>query len=328
MISQQTWAILIPPGVRELRGIGQGAFFWDSLTSADFRGLFPGTAKVLSWESASRKLEIQITSASYPEAGDFHFVKDAHDDSIHGEIESIDFVNIHVLANGSFPRLPIKTPFKRLAKYVGGSGTNNLNFRYRVQRGDSSPDLDVMFMKDPVAITECTPSCLSWFTEYINLGQKLLGVSYSGSTTATLKASSTTPTLDAQLRLVEDASPGSRKSLSFLHDIKIDDPVPMVTKVFTTKPSGTYGTGEVVDVQVMFDYSVTVQNTSSIRLNTNSNADLQQYALYSSGSGTKTLVFKYTVMSTDSTLDLQYVSIHALRTSFDNNHGWIRATSQ
>jgi hypothetical protein len=147
-------------------GIGQGAFFWDmNQTSSDFTGSFPGKAKVLQWNAATRELTVQVMTIDYPEAGDFQYIKDAHDDAIHGEIESIDYVTHEVIANGSFPRFSVMTPFKRLAKYTGGSGTTTLSFLYIVQRGDDSKDFDIMMMKDPAAITECGSACFSWFTE-------------------------------------------------------------------------------------------------------------------------------------------------------------------
>src|SRR5205085_6739023 len=62
-----------------------------------------------------------------------------------------------------------------------------------------------------------------------------------------------------------------------------------VTNVSSTNPDGIYGLGQIVQITVDFDNSVTVTGTPQIALNSGG------FAIYSAGSGTSTLTFTYTV---------------------------------
>jgi alpha-tubulin suppressor-like RCC1 family protein len=80
-------------------------------------------------------------------------------------------------------------------------------------------------------------------------------------------------------------------------------PVPQL--VTSTTADGTYGSGTVVNVRVTFNENVTVTGSPYITLATGSTT---RNATYASGSGTTNINFNYTVVSGDSSSDLDYTS--------------------
>ncbi|MCX5944140.1 MAG: FG-GAP-like repeat-containing protein [Cyanobacteria bacterium] len=79
--------------------------------------------------------------------------------------------------------------------------------------------------------------------------------------------------------------------------------------VTTTTASGTYGIGDTITIEVPFSEVVTVTGNPTLLLETGSS---DQVATYSSGSGTNTLTFTYTVQAGDTSVDLDYNSGSAL----------------
>src|SRR5262249_8370418 len=103
--------------------------------------------------------------------------------------------------------------------------------------------------------------------------------------------------------------PGGSGSLGFNKDIVIDTTPPTVTNVTSSIANATYGTGQVIPIQVTFTDNVTVNTgggTPTLALNTGGSAS------YSSGSGTSTLTFNYTVAAGQTSSDLDYTSTSAL----------------
>ncbi|MEG4198489.1 DUF4347 domain-containing protein, partial [Microcoleus sp. Pol12A5] len=92
-------------------------------------------------------------------------------------------------------------------------------------------------------------------------------------------------------------------------DIAIN-PVPTVTSVSATTPDGTYGIDTSIDITVQFSQIVNVTGTPKLSL-----AGVTPVANYLSGSGSNTLIFRYTVAAGDSNPDLDYVSTTALSLS-------------
>ncbi|UYL07458.1 hypothetical protein B9G69_010420 [Bdellovibrio sp. SKB1291214] len=80
-------------------------------------------------------------------------------------------------------------------------------------------------------------------------------------------------------------------------------PIPQL--VTSTTADGTYAAGTVVNVRVTFNENVTVTGTPYITLATGSTT---RNATYSSGTGTTNINFSYTVVSGDSSSDLDYTS--------------------
>ncbi|MCP9849484.1 VCBS repeat-containing protein, partial [Cyanobium sp. Morenito 9A2] len=85
-------------------------------------------------------------------------------------------------------------------------------------------------------------------------------------------------------------------------------PLP-VALVGAVNPSGSYGLGAVIHLTVAFDEAVLVSGVPQLQLETGS---VDRFATYSSGSGTTTLTFTYTVQAGDTSADLDQLSAAAL----------------
>jgi len=78
--------------------------------------------------------------------------------------------------------------------------------------------------------------------------------------------------------------------------------------VTASSPSGTYGIGQTVDIQVTFSKELTVTGAPALQLNTTPS----RTATYVSGSGTNVLTFRYAIQISDRTTRLDYASSSAL----------------
>ncbi len=180
------------------------------------------------------------------------------------------------------PQLTLATgPTAAVVNYTSGSGTNTLTFTYTVAAGHVSADLDY----------------LSSTALALNAG----AIRDAGNNNATL-------TLPA---------PGAAGSLGANKDLVIDTTAPTATNVSSSTPDGTYGVGATVSVQVAFSKPVTVTGTPQLTLDTGVSAAIVNYT---SGSGTSTLTFIYTVAAGHTSADLDYVGT----TSLALNGGTIR----
>lgn len=90
-----------------------------------------------------------------------------------------------------------------------------------------------------------------------------------------------------------------------------------VAPVATTTANGSYSTGDLITLSVQFSEAVLVTGTPRLQLETGST---DHYATYSSGSGTHTLLFSYTVQAGDRSADLDVAGPSAL----DLNNGTIK----
>ena len=70
--------------------------------------------------------------------------------------------------------------------------------------------------------------------------------------------------------------------------------------------SDTYGAGDAITFEVVFNQAVTVTGGPRLRFNIGSGSGAE-YASYVSGSGTDTLVFSYTVLAADADTDGIYL---------------------
>ena len=82
-----------------------------------------------------------------------------------------------------------------------------------------------------------------------------------------------------------------------------------VTGVSSTEANGSYTTGDQIPITVNFSGIVNVTGTPTLTLETGSNDAVVNY---SSGSGTSTLTFNYTVASDHTSTDLDYVAANSL----------------
>ncbi|MDC0390622.1 autotransporter domain-containing protein [Candidatus Thioglobus sp.] len=88
-----------------------------------------------------------------------------------------------------------------------------------------------------------------------------------------------------------------------------DEAIPAVSSVSSNTDAGGYKVGDVIDIDVVFSVAVTVTGTPQLTLET---GDTDRVINYSSGSGTSTLTFNYTVQAGDTASDLDYTSTTAL----------------
>ncbi|RHY80192.1 hypothetical protein DYB30_002527, partial [Aphanomyces astaci] len=162
------------------------------------------------------------------------------------------------------------------AIYAGGSGTTQLTFRYTVAAGDISLDLN-----------------------YASDNALLLN---GGSIRRYVTAGSAIADVNPSLAAVTAAT----KSLADQNAIQIDGRTPTILNVALAAPA-TKTRGDSVTFSITFSYAVVVDGgPPRLTLNTN------RRALYTSGSGTATLVFTYQVLLGDSTPSLAYSAVAAL----------------
>jgi hypothetical protein len=90
---------------------------------------------------------------------------------------------------------------------------------------------------------------------------------------------------------------------------QIDANAPAVTSVTSSTANGIYGVGSVIAVNVVFSELVNVTGTPTITLETGA---IDRTVNYSSGTGTNTLTFNYTIQAGDVSVDLDYVNTTAL----------------
>jgi large repetitive protein len=110
-------------------------------------------------------------------------------------------------------------------------------------------------------------------------------------------------------------APASAKSISGSAVILIDTTPPAVLQVTTTAPNGTYALNSIIDITVTFTapvtfYPVTDALTSQLLLDVNGAVGAP--AMYYSGAGTNTLVYRYTILAGHSCSALDYTSTAAL----------------
>jgi Calx-beta domain/FG-GAP repeat len=179
----------------------------------------------------------------------------------------------NVIVTGS-PTLTLETgATDRTPAYASGSGTSTLTFDYTVQAGDVATDLDY---------------------------QGVSSLALNGGAIKDAAGNASVLTL---------VSPGTAGSLGANKNISIDTSVPTVTSLTSQLADGYYPLSTIVDVEVNFSEAVTVTGAPRLQLETGAT---DQYASYLSGSGTSTLVFRYTVASGDNSTDLEAVSTASL----------------
>jgi GH25 family lysozyme M1 (1,4-beta-N-acetylmuramidase) len=100
--------------------------------------------------------------------------------------------------------------------------------------------------------------------------------------------------------------PGATGSLGANKNIIIDTTAPTVTNVTSTSANGAYKAAALIPITVTFSEAVTVTGTPQLSLNSGA------VVSYSSGSGTSTLTFNYTVAAGQNASDLNYSSTASL----------------
>jgi len=172
------------------------------------------------------------------------------------------------------PQLTLETGgTDAVVDYVSGSGTSTLVFNYTISAGQTSADLD-----------------------YASTGALTLN---SGTITDIIGNA-------ADLGL---PTPGAAESLADNKALVVDTSPPTITNVTSTTSNGTYRAGQTIAITVTFSEAVTVDGTPQLTLET---GGTDAVVNYSSGTGTSTLTFNYTVGASETSADLDYASTGAL----------------
>ena len=160
------------------------------------------------------------------------------------------------------------------ARYVSGSGGQDLLFQYTVTEDDVSTDLD-----------------------------------YNGASALSLNSGSITDGADNPANAASLSLSGltGADTLAGSENLVIDGVRPTVDSVSSTDAGGTYGIGSLINVTVTFDGPVTVDTTGGTPTLLLETGETDRSARYVSGSGAD-LLFQYTVMENDTSTDLDYNS--------------------
>jgi hypothetical protein len=102
---------------------------------------------------------------------------------------------------------------------------------------------------------------------------------------------------------------GNNNTASNTYSFTYDIVAPTVTNVAALSLDGTYHTTDFIQIQITFSEIVNVTGFPTLTLET---GDSDGTAVYSTGSGSSTLTFNYTVLSGHNSLDLDYTSTTAL----------------
>lgn len=192
-----------------------------------------------------------------------------------GNTLSIQIVFSKAMTVTGTPRLALNSGASAYANYSSGSGTTTLTFSYTVASGDASSDLD-----------------------YTSTSALAL----NGGTVRDSAGNNATLTL---------ATPGAATSLGNNKAIVISTTT-VVSSVTSSATNGSYTPGQSVVIAVIFNATVYVAGgTPTLTLETGL---VDRTVSYSSGSGTNTLYFNYTVQEGDRSTDLSYVGTSSLST--------------
>ena len=166
-----------------------------------------------------------------------------------------------------------------------GGPINYVDYRYTVQEGDNSTDLDY---KQRTSLYWRSPGAYFGYLSEHRVG-------------------GTSEVFNCYLPV-----PGTAGSLSYQSDIVVDGIRPNVTSVSAAMPNGTYGQGSKISVNVTFSEPVFFGGSAeppSLAL------DLgwtDRRAAYAGGNGTAALVFNYTLRAGDHAPRLAYNATNAL----------------
>ena len=134
------------------------------------------------------------------------------------------------------------------------------------------------------------------------------GTSYTATFTPTSNTQSGTGSISVDGAKFTDTI-GNDNTASTALSINYDTAAPTVSNVTSSTANGTIGIGSTVSIQIAFSEAVTVTGTPQLTLETGAT---DRAASYTSGGGTDTLTFTYTVQSGDTSSDLEYTSTSAL----------------
>lgn len=170
------------------------------------------------------------------------------------------------------------------ATYLSGTGTEEIQFQYDVQLEHCKISVDYM---NRYALETSTTA-------------------YCNNAPGTLKRTSASPVIDANLMLPD---PGTEGSISSHNSFLIDCKVPFISRLWSPQSPGRYTTNDMISVMVEFSKAVIVQGNPTLRLETGDN---DRYANFKSQYDANTLEFEYVVKLGDYTQNLDYWAIEEI----------------
>lgn len=208
---------------------------------------------------------------------------------------------------------------QRNAMYSTGNMTDSLYFEYYVEAGDySRGNLDYVDTRDAPYYQTNFDISLALNTD-IHVGSTgrlhatnspryndifLYATEYGGIFRSSLGFSNNRVAAKTSLPL-----PGTPGSLSATSMIIIDTRATNITGVFTPVTSGAYGSGFIIPILVGFNFPVVVGGCPKILFQSN---NVDYYATYVGGSGTRILEFQFTVSDTATRIEFDYRDRHSL----------------
>jgi len=144
------------------------------------------------------------------------------------------------------------------------------------------------------------------FTYTVAAGNNTPDLNYASTTALALNGGTIKNTVGGSDAILTLPAPAAAGSLGSNKDIVIDGVAPVVTNVTSTLADGSYKVGQVVPVTVAFNDTVTVTGSPQLALNSGGTAT------YTSGTGTSTLTFNYTVVAGNTSADLDYATTISL----------------
>ena len=191
-----------------------------------------------------------------------------------GETIAITVAFSEVVNVTGTPQLTLETGGSdAVVNYSSGTGSNTLTFNYTIGSGETSSDLD-----------------------YVATNSLAL----NGGTIKDAALNNATLTL---------ASPGATNSLGDNKALIVDTTVPTVTNVTSTTGDGSYKQGQTIAITVAFSEVVNVTGTPQLTLETGGSDAVVNY---SSGTGSNTLTFNYTIGAGHTSSDLDYKATSSL----------------
>jgi hypothetical protein len=164
------------------------------------------------------------------------------------------------------------------AVYINGSGTALHTFKYTVVAGDNTGHLEY------TSSSALQAHSAVYVAADITLPQPWGVQSYSSNTGKSLAASS---------------------------NIVISTDAPTIVSVTSPDPNRSYGSGEVIRIDVTFTQSITINTTLGVPRIQLETGIIDSYAEYLNEPAPATLRFAYTVASGDSSSDLDVLSVYA-----------------
>ncbi|KAF0683434.1 Aste57867_24559 [Aphanomyces stellatus] len=172
------------------------------------------------------------------------------------------------------------SPIDRVAPFLSLRTPSTLTFRYTVQYGDVSTNLDYT-----------STDALS-----LNAGGAIYNTGTTTAASLTLPVPGRAPTW----------ATGMLSSLAVNCAIALNSNVPTVTNVYSTHANGIFGVGELIEIKIVFSLPVLVRGTPTLLLVTGVNTAVAPVVRTESGGSV--VVAQYVVSAGDYSLDLTYVS--------------------